>query len=99
MICFQLAMRPNCSAIAAEEKVGCVLPDPKKPNGTVCLALHCCWNPAETNNLLKCFTKRYVFTQLEFYAKLASVVIAIQYILYVNTIKIKPVACGVCYKN
>ena len=52
------AARHNCSAIQPEEKVGCVLPDPKNPNATVCSFLGCCWNPAEQNIKLKCFTKR-----------------------------------------
>ncbi|CAH3175838.1 unnamed protein product [Porites evermanni] len=54
---FLSAARHNCSAIQPEEKVGCVLPDPKNPNATVCLYLGCCWNQTEQNIKLKCFTK------------------------------------------
>ena len=55
LFCF-IAMRPNCSTITPAEKVGCVV----NTNATVCALLGCCWNPEETNQTLKCYTKGYV---------------------------------------
>lgn len=55
MWCIQTeAMQLNCSAISAEEKVGCVL----NTNATVCHHIGCCWNLGETNETLPCYTKK-----------------------------------------
>ncbi|PFX22845.1 Muscle, skeletal receptor tyrosine protein kinase [Stylophora pistillata] len=48
--------RVNCSTIAPDEKVGCVVPE--NTNKTTCLFLGCCWNDAETDSAKKCYTKR-----------------------------------------
>ncbi|XP_068736694.1 muscle, skeletal receptor tyrosine-protein kinase-like isoform X2 [Montipora capricornis] len=47
------AIQPNCSAISDKEKVGCVI----NTNATLCHLMGCCWNPEETNQTLRCYTK------------------------------------------
>lgn len=46
----------NCSAIATNETVGCMVP--KYVNSTTCMYLGCCWNDTQADATDKCYTKR-----------------------------------------
>lgn len=48
--------RWNCSAIATNETVGCMVP--KYVNSTTCMYLGCCWNDTQADATDKCYTKR-----------------------------------------